>query len=109
MIEPGYAIVAILAMALATFALRALPFVASRWLKTHAAVGRLGQFLPLAIMVLLLLHAGSQAAREHPAGPWPEALALLLVIAVQWRWRQPLPAMLLGAGLYVFLRNAPLF
>ncbi len=65
MIESGYALGVIVVMALITFGLRALPFVASRWLQQHDIVRRLGRFLPLAIMVLLLLHAIVGAAGEH--------------------------------------------
>ena len=35
MIESGYIVAAILAMALVTFSLRALPFVAAQWLRKH--------------------------------------------------------------------------
>jgi len=105
MIEPTYALGAIAVMALITFALRALPFVASRWLQSHAIVRRLGRFLPLAIMVLLLLHAIVGAAGEHASGPWPELLSAGLAAGLQWRSRNPLLSILAGTGLYVLLRN----
>ena len=63
MIDNGYALGVIAVMAVITYALRALPFVASRWLQRHDVVRRLGRFLPLAIMTLLLLHAIVGAAR----------------------------------------------
>lgn len=105
MIEPAYALGAIAVMALITFALRALPFVASRWLQSHAIVRRLGRFLPLAIMTLLLLHTLVGSAREHAAGPWPELLCAGLAAGLQWRSRNPLLSILAGTGLYVLLRN----
>lgn len=105
MIDTSYALAGIAGMALVTFGLRALPFVAAKWLSAHPLVQRLGQFLPLAIMTLLLLHSGVGAAREHAAGPWPEALAVATVVALQWRWKHPLVSMLAGTGLYVWLRN----
>ena len=43
------------AMAAVTFALRALPFVAAQWLQKHPVVQKLGDFLPLGIMTLLVL------------------------------------------------------
>ena len=46
MIDSTYALKAIVAMALVTFALRALPFVAAEWLEHHPVVRRLGRFLP---------------------------------------------------------------
>ena len=89
-----------------TWGLWALPFLAAQWLQRHPVVGRLGRFLPLAVMVLLVLHAGRGSAAEHAGAPWPEALAVALVVGLQWRWRQPLPSILLGTALYVLLRQA---
>jgi branched-subunit amino acid transport protein AzlD len=109
MIDTGYAMGAIVLMALITFALRALPFVASRWLQRHDVVRRLGRFLPLAIMTLLLLHAIVGAAREHAAGPWPELMAGGLSALLQWRSRNPLLSIVAGTALYVLLRNQTLF
>ncbi len=106
MIESRYALAGIVAMAVVTFGLRALPFIAARWLSAHPFVRRLGDFLPLAIMTLLLAHSTLGAAGTHPAGPWPEALAVLTVVVLQWFWRHPLLSMLAGTGLYVWLRNA---
>jgi len=105
MIEPRYLLEVIGAMGLVTFALRALPFVAAQWLESHPLVRRLGQFLPLAIMTLLLTHSGVGAATSHAGGPWPELLAVLLVIVLQWWRRNALLSILLGTGLYVLLRN----
>ena len=45
-----YVITVFLAMGVVTFAERALPFVASRWLKNQAWVRDVGSFLPLAVM-----------------------------------------------------------
>lgn len=105
MIDPYYTVAVIAMMALITFALRALPFVASRWLQSHPVVRRLGRFLPLAIMTLLLLHTLVASAREHAAGPWPELLCAGLAAWLQWRSRNPLLSILAGTGLYVLLRN----
>ena len=95
-----YVIGVIIAMGLVTFALRALPFFAGQWLQKHPLVHRLGEFLPLAIMTLLLAAMG-----ENPASPWPELAAVLLVASVQWFSRNALLSILLGTGLYVLLRN----
>ena len=66
--DTAYVVGVILAMGAVTFALRALPFVAARGLQRHAVVARLGRFLPMAIMVLLLLHASVSMAQRpiHP-------------------------------------------
>jgi len=109
MIDDWYAIGVIASMAAVTFGLRALPFFGAQWLQKHPFVQRLGQFLPLAIMTLLLLHAGVGAASEHPAGPWTEALAIFLVVVLQWRLKNALLSMLVGTAVYVALRNSHLF
>ncbi len=105
MSDTPYTLAVIALMALITFALRALPFVASRWLQSHPVVRRLGRFLPLALMTLLLLHQLVGSAREHAAGPWPELLCAGLAAGLQWRSRNPLLSILAGTSLYVLLRN----
>jgi branched-subunit amino acid transport protein AzlD len=105
MIDAGYAVGVIIAMGLVTFALRALPFVASRWLNKHPMVQRLGEFLPLAIMTLLLVHAMTGSALEHAAGPWPELLAIALVVLLQWRSKNALLSIVIGTSVYVLIRN----
>ncbi|HJV05980.1 MAG TPA: AzlD domain-containing protein [Chromobacteriaceae bacterium] len=105
MINSPYVIGVIAGMALVTFGLRALPFVAAQWLKRHLIVQRLGQFLPLAIMTLLLVHSMTGAALQHASGPWPELLAVTLVVVLQWRSRNALLSILVGTCVYVLLRN----
>ena len=100
-----YVIGVIAAMALVTFGLRALPFVAGRWLQKHPMVGRLGEFLPLAIMVLLVLHSTAGSIHDDPRGPWPEIGAVGLTALLQWWWRNPLLSILVGTGAYVVVRN----
>ena len=100
-----YVVGVIIAMGLVTFALRALPFFAGQWLQKHPMVHSLGQFLPLAIMTLLLVNSTIAAMGERPASPWPELAAVLLVATVQWFSRNALLSILLGTGLYVLLRN----
>ena len=58
----GYLMLVFIAMAAVTFAERALPFAASKWLQKQRWVRDLGDFLPLAIMVLLTVHAATDAA-----------------------------------------------
>ena len=80
-IHPGYAMAALLAMAAVTFGLRALPFLAAKFLQKHPLVQQLGRFLPLAIMTLLLLHTLVGSARDNPQGPWAELAAVACVMA----------------------------
>ncbi|MDO9145646.1 branched-chain amino acid transporter permease [Rhodoferax sp.] len=105
MIDIPYAIGAIVAMAVVTFGLRALPFLAARFLQNSPLVQRLGRFLPLAIMTLLLLHTLVGHARDNLAGPWAEAMSVAVVVALQWWKKHPLLSILAGTALYVLLRN----
>lgn len=105
MIDPGYALTAMAAMAAITFGLRALPFLAARFLKSHPMVQKLGRFLPLAIMTLLLLHTLVGSAQANPAGPWAELLAAACVLLLQWWGRHALLSILAGTAIYVLLRN----
>lgn len=105
MIDIPYAIGAIIAMAVVTFGLRALPFLTARFLQKNPMVQQLGRFLPLAIMTLLLLHTLVGSARQNLSGPWQELLAVLAVLALQWWKKHPLLSILTGTALYVLLRN----
>ena len=103
--DAAYVLEAVALMALVTFGLRALPFLAAQWLQKHALIQKLGQFLPLAVMTLLVMQAAGSAAGQHHGAPWREALTLALVVILQWRWRKTLWSILLGTTLYVLLRN----
>lgn len=105
MIDTPYALGVLAAMAAVTFGLRALPFLAARFLQSHPLVQRLGQFLPLAIMTLLLLHTLVGSAQDNPVGPWAELAAVSTVVALQWWRKHALLSILAGTALYVALRN----
>lgn len=105
MIDSTYVTGVIVAMALVTLALRATPFLAAQWLQQHPWVQKLGQFLPLAIMTLLLVHSTMGAVKEDPHGPWPQAAAIAIVVLLQWRTSNALLSILVGTGLYVVVRN----
>ena len=105
MIDGRYIVEVIAAMALVTVALRALPFIAAQWLKENPIVERLGEFLPLAIMTLLLLHSAAGSAQQDRLGPWPELLAVAIVVVLQWRSRNALLSIVLGTTAYVLMRN----
>jgi branched-subunit amino acid transport protein AzlD len=105
MIDPQTAVLALLAAGAVTFALRALPFVAAQWLARQPIVQRLGRFLPLAIMALLLAHAMAGLAREHARGPWAELIAVALVMLLQWRARNALLSIGVGTAAYLLLRH----
>lgn len=101
----NYALIAILLMGVVTIALRALPFIAGKFLRRHALVKKLGDSLPLAIMVLLLIDTINGQASSNPHGIWQELLAALIVVVFQLRLRQPLLSILAGSVVYVLLRS----
>ncbi len=104
MSDTTYVLLAILCAGALTFGLRATPFVAGRWLERHALVHKLGVVLPLPIMVLLLVDTATGQAQSHAGLPWPEVLAVLVVVLLQWWTRQTLLSILVGTALYVGLR-----
>lgn len=101
----GYLLAVFIAMMVVTFIERALPFVASQWLVRQKWVNALGRFLPLAIMVLLTLHATVGATQARQSWPVAELLAIATTVALQWWIRNPLLSIFLGTGLYVVLIN----
>jgi branched-subunit amino acid transport protein AzlD len=101
----NHALWALLIMGVITFALRGLPFVAARWLQSHPMIERMGRFLPLAIMTLLLAHAIRGGSQLHSGAPWPELIAVALTLGLQWRLKHPLLSLLAGTALYVWILN----
>lgn len=102
--DTGYVLLAIAAMGAVTFALRALPFMAAKWLQRSPRVLYLGRFLPPAIMTILLLHSlrdlGTRSASPYFAA---EIVTVLVVLLLQWRARQPLLSIVAGTGLYMLM------
>lgn len=101
----NHALWTLLVMGCITFALRGLPFVAARWLQSHPIIERMGRFLPLAIMSLLLAHAIRGGSLGRGGAPWPELVAVALTMGLQWRFKHPLLSLLAGTALYVWMVN----
>lgn len=75
-----YLFTVFIAMGAVTAAERLLPFACSSWLRKQRWVGVVGDFLPLAIMVLLVLHASTSSALARGGLPVPEAAGVFLQI-----------------------------
>ena len=69
-------------------------------------VGVVGDFLPLAIMVLLVLHASTSSALARGGLPVPEAAGVFLTLIVQWFVKKPLLSIFAGTAVYVILVNS---
>jgi len=104
MTDTGYILTVIVLMGAVTLLLRALPFIAGHWLRRHAIVQKLGDGLPLSIMVLLLVDTAAGQARGHTGLPWQELAAVAVVVLLQWRTRQTLLSIVAGTALYIALR-----
>mgnify|MGYP000194740630 CR=1 FL=1 len=97
----GYLILVFIVMGAVTFAERALPFAASKWLQKQRWVRSLGDFLPLAIMVLLTVHAATDSAVARGSSPAPEIVSIAFAFALQWFVKNPLISIFSGTALYV--------
>ncbi len=97
----GYLMLVFITMAAVTFAERALPFAASKWLQKQRWVRNLGDFLPLAIMVLLTVHAAVDASVARHAAPTPEVVCIAAAFGLQWFFKNPLVSIFAATALYV--------
>ena len=101
-----YLFTVFIAMGAVTAAERLLPFACSSWLRKQRWVGVVGNFLPLAIMVLLVLHASTGSALARGGLPVPEAAGVFLTLIVQWFVKKPLLSIFAGTSVYVILVNS---
>ena len=92
-----YLLSVFVAMGLVSFAERALPFVAAKWLKKQRWVSSLGAFLTV--------HAATGASIARDAWPVAEIAAIALTILLQWFVKSPLVSIFSGTALYVAAVN----
>jgi branched-subunit amino acid transport protein AzlD len=104
MTDIGYVLASIAAAGLVTFLIRATPFLGARWLRKSPIVHQVGQFLPPAIMTLLLVHSIRELGESAQYAYMPETVAVLVVIVLQWKLRQPLLSIAVGTASYVLWR-----
>lgn len=97
----AYVVMAIAAMGAVTFLIRALPFLAARWLRHSPVVRQVGAFLPPAIMTLLLIHSVRDLSDQSSSHILPTLVAVLVVLALQAYKRQPLLSITAGTVLYM--------
>jgi branched-subunit amino acid transport protein AzlD len=97
----GYVVMVIAAMGAVTFLIRALPFLAARWLRQSPVVRQVGVFLPPAIMTLLLIHSVRDLSNQSADHVLPTLVAVALVLALQAYKRQPLLSIAGGTVLYM--------
>lgn len=98
----SYVVMAIAAMGVVTFLIRALPFLAARWLRHSPLVRQAGVFLPPAIMALLLIHSVRDLASQSSSHILPTCVAVAVALALQAYKGQPLLSITAGTVLYMF-------
>ena len=92
---------AVLVSALITLALRAFPFLLARIARRYdTTFAWLGRVMPPGVMTILALYAAS-TLKWQPASAAVSALALITVIALEHRWRNPVISVLGGMSLYI--------
>lgn len=99
--DEAYLLLAILVMALATFATRAAPFLLLRRGAEHPLVLYLGRYLPPAVMLLLVVYCLKDVPWDAPPHGLPQLLAVAVTAAVHvWR-RNALLSIAAGTGLFM--------
>ena len=93
---------AVLVSALITFALRAFPFLLARIARRYdTTFAWLGRVMPPGVMTILALYAASTLKWQPASAAAVSALALIAVIALEHRWRNPVISVLGGMSLYI--------
>lgn len=110
MIDTHHALLATVVMAVITFVLRTLPFVATGFLRRHRIIRELGRFLPAAILALLFIHSllGFVQQDLPSVGLMPVLVATASTLGLHLLFNNALISIFTGTGLYVLLRNAEL-
>ena len=104
-----YLVLVVVVMTLATFATRALPFVLLGGKSDHPLMLFLGQYLPPAVMTLLVIYSLKDVDILVGNHGFPEILAALLVVGLHvWR-RNALLSIAGGTGLYIYFVQSGVF
>lgn len=95
----------ILVMAIATFATRLVPFVFFAKLKDSSAMIFVGRYLPLMVMPILVVYSLKDISISPINNAFPEALAVVAVIAFHlWR-ANALLSIALGTAVFIWLKH----
>ena len=102
MLDRGYPLKAFAVMAAATFACRLFPFLVPRKWQTNRHLRFIGDSLPAAVMLLLVVYCLKGEGFGAPPYGIPALISVAAVIAVHlWR-RNALLSIGTGTGLYMF-------
>lgn len=100
-----YVMSVILAMAVTTVMLRAVPFLLPRQYIDHPVSQKLARFMPLIIMVTLVVHTFKDASWTANGTAVPLSIGVLAVASIQYLFRIPLLSIVVGVAIYVTMVN----
>ena len=100
-----YVMSVILAMAVTTVMLRAVPFLLPRQYIDHPLAKKFARFMPLIIMVTLVVHSFKDASWAASGTAAPLFVGVLTVASIQYLCRIPLVSILVGVAIYVIMVN----
>jgi len=102
-LNPAYPLEAFAAMGVATFCCRLFPFLVPRKFQGDRHLRFIGNSLPAAVMLVLVVYCLKDVTLNAPPYGTPELLSVAAVVAIHlWR-RNALLSIGLGTGLYLSL------
>jgi branched-subunit amino acid transport protein AzlD len=89
-----------------TLITRGLPFLFGDWIARQHLLVRLGEQLPAAIIVALMIYYMIMLARpSHWHNLVWQVIALLITLALQWRFRKTIVSLVVGTAAYLLLQG----
>lgn len=104
--ELGYLVAVVIVSGLITILLRALPFALLKPLRKSQFVQRLGEWMPVGILLILaiVVLAGELTAQPHRV--WVVGVAAAVTVLVHlFAGRRALVSIFAGTGVYILLLN----
>jgi len=97
-----YMTLVIVAMFIATFLTRSLPFLLLRGKEENALIKYLSKYLPPAIMMLLVIYCLKDFNLRETPFEIPRIIAIIIVILVHFFKRNILLSIASGTAIYIF-------
>lgn len=102
----GYMIAVVLISGAITLLLRALPFAVLKPLRSSKFVRRLGEWMPVGILLILAVVVVTGEVVARPDRAWAVAIAIAVTVLVHlFVGRRALISIFAGTGVYVLLLN----
>lgn len=98
-----YNVIGIGLLCAVSIATRTLPFLFAEQLRSHEGIKRLGGQLPAVIMLLLVMFTLRDAPVVTYPYAVPEAVGLLTVIALQWRFSNTILSISVATLVYLIV------